>query len=117
MYNIDVYNRCLIHGLSGGIGVERTQIYLGAAQKEKLARLSEIKGLPMAELIREAVDQYLVEHGAADPEKVLAQTFGLWKERGDLPGTSLEMVERLRAGWEERTRRLGTGGEKGGEDR
>ncbi|MGE5577899.1 MAG: CopG family transcriptional regulator [Syntrophothermus sp.] len=86
--------------------MERTQVYLGADQKEKLTRLSQIRGLPMAELIREAVDQYLVEHDPADPQEVLAQTFGLWEERGDLPGTSQEMVEKLRSGWKERRRRL-----------
>lgn len=58
----------------------RTQIYLDEAQKDRLERLSRQKNRPMAELIREASDDY---PAVARPEwgtQALQKAFGIWKE-------------------------------------
>ena len=41
--------------------MERTQIYFDKAEKENLMRVAKKKGKPMAEVVREAVAQYLVK--------------------------------------------------------
>ncbi len=41
----------------------RMNVYLDAAQKEKLERISEKTGAPVAELIRRAIDAYLKREG------------------------------------------------------
>jgi predicted DNA-binding protein len=54
----------------------RTQIYLKASQRERLDALGHREGKGLAELVREAVDEYLIEHGTADPAAALDATFG-----------------------------------------
>ena len=41
--------------------MERTQIYFDKTEKEKLMKVAKKKGKPMAEVIREAVSEYLVK--------------------------------------------------------
>ena len=41
--------------------MERTQIYFDKSEKEKLLRIARKKGRPMAEVIREAVAEYLIK--------------------------------------------------------
>jgi len=38
----------------------RTNVYLSAEQKKSLEKLSEKTGAPIAELVRRAIDRYLV---------------------------------------------------------
>jgi len=52
----------------------RTQIYLTAEQRQRIDRAVKSSGLTMAEVIRRALDQYLVNE--ADPTAALAATFG-----------------------------------------
>jgi len=54
----------------------RTQIYLTAAQRERLDALGHREGKALAELVREAVDEYLHEYGSSDPAAALDATFG-----------------------------------------
>ena len=53
----------------------RTQIYLTAEQRRELDSLSKREGTSLAELIREAVDEYL-EMRPADLDGALAASFG-----------------------------------------
>ncbi|HLG69073.1 MAG TPA: CopG family transcriptional regulator [Chloroflexota bacterium] len=53
----------------------RTQIYLTEAQRARLDELGERQGKSLAELIREAVDEYLDEQ-QPDLERALAESFG-----------------------------------------
>lgn len=53
----------------------RTQIYLTQEQRRKLDARSRREDKTLAHLIREAVDRYL-DNEAADPNEVLAATFG-----------------------------------------
>lgn len=41
--------------------MERTQVYLDESEKEMLIKAAKKKGRPMAELIREAVSDYLLK--------------------------------------------------------
>lgn len=53
----------------------RTQIYLTAEQRGQLDRLVKRRGVPMAVLVREAVDRYLADV-EPDLEGALSMTFG-----------------------------------------
>jgi len=53
----------------------RTQIYLTAEQRRDLDSIAERQEASLAELIREAVDEYLLAR-PADVDAVLAETFG-----------------------------------------
>ena len=53
----------------------RTQIYLTAEQRARLDELRRRDGKTLAELVRQAVDAYLIQT-AADPSEVLGATFG-----------------------------------------
>ena len=52
----------------------RTQVYLTEDQRNRIDRAAEAEGVTMAEVIRRALDEYLV--GEADPKTALASTFG-----------------------------------------
>jgi len=41
--------------------MERTQIYFDKAEKENLMKVAKKRGKPMAEIVREAVAEYLVK--------------------------------------------------------
>jgi len=53
----------------------RTQIYLTEQQRARLDALGRREGKALAELVRDAVDEYL-EHAAPDAEEALGATFG-----------------------------------------
>jgi predicted transcriptional regulator len=71
----------------------RTFIDLPEHQLEALERISKVRRLSRAELIRQAVDHYLVEHA---PEAGVA--FGLWKRAGGRED-GLAYQRRLRREW------------------
>ena len=52
----------------------RTQIYLTEEQRHRIDQMAATEGIPMAEVIRRALDEYLDDHG--DPSAVLRSTFG-----------------------------------------
>jgi predicted DNA-binding protein len=53
----------------------RTQVYLTREQRERLDVLGRRERKPLAELVREAVDEYL-EHSVPDAAGALDATFG-----------------------------------------
>ncbi len=56
------------------MGATRTQIYLTAEQRRRLDELCRLRGVSLAEAVREAVDRYVA--GAGDAcEKALDDTF------------------------------------------
>ncbi len=85
----------------------RTQIYLDERQKKTLERLSAERGVPVAELIRAAVDQMLAaeQRHCQEFERVLNQTFGLWRHRR---GITKEFARAMRRKWGERLKRHGS---------
>lgn len=52
----------------------RTQIYFTEEQRDRIDRAAAARGITMAELVREAVDEYLSDE--IDPAETLAATFG-----------------------------------------
>jgi hypothetical protein len=85
----------------------RTQIYLDEKQKKALDRLSAERGLSLAELVRAAVDQMLAEERERKQnfELVLNQTFGMWRDRGEI---TADFVRRARRDWDGRLKRHGS---------
>lgn len=73
----------------------RTQIYLTSEERESLLELSNTTGLKQSELIREAVDQYIVKTEKSKKAAVIERAAGIWAERDDLP----ELNE-LRRSWD-----------------
>jgi hypothetical protein len=56
-------------------GALRTQIYLTAGQRARLDELREREGKSLAQLVREALDAYMIER-LPDPSDALDRTFG-----------------------------------------
>ncbi len=52
----------------------RTQIYFTEEQRDRIDRAAAARGITMAELVRQAVDEYLSDE--IDPAEALAATFG-----------------------------------------
>lgn len=52
----------------------RTQIYLTEAQRQRIDRVTTAEGIPMAEVIRRALDAYLGDE--EDAVVALSSTFG-----------------------------------------
>ena len=73
----------------------RTQIYLTAPQRDRLAAISRAGGRPQSELVREAIDRYLEQQANATRGTVLSAAAGIWKDRDDLPS-----LRTLRQGWD-----------------
>ena len=53
----------------------RTQIYLTPEQRQRIDALAASRGVTMAEIVREALDEYLEEE-SPNPAPILAETFG-----------------------------------------
>jgi predicted DNA-binding protein len=53
----------------------RTQVYLTIEQRQRLDQLVQRRGVPLAHLVREALDQYL-EGAEPNLDEALAATFG-----------------------------------------
>lgn len=53
----------------------RTQVYLTVEQRQRLDEMCRLKGVSLAEAVREAVDQYIAGSGGACAE-ALDATFG-----------------------------------------
>ena len=73
----------------------RTQIYLTRKQRDGLAGLAEATGKKQSELIREAVEGLIAQHGNSRRDVVLGAAAGLWADREDLPDFRAD-----RAGWD-----------------
>ena len=52
----------------------RTQVYLTEEQRKRIDQLADAEGIPMAEVIRRALDDYLGDD--VDATEALAATFG-----------------------------------------
>lgn len=63
----------------------RMQIYLTKIEQQGLQALAQRSGRSQSELIREAVDKFLVESQEVDRLALLKQGRRLWQDREDLP--------------------------------
>ena len=65
--------------------MERTQIYLTREERKALRTLAERDSKSQSELIREAIDRYIVDElKEVDAAEILEKTFGIWADRDDL---------------------------------
>jgi hypothetical protein len=86
----------------------RTQITLTDEQYARLRLESVSTGASLSELIRQAVDQKLARPTIEERKAALEESFGVWKDRTDIPESTAEYVRQLRGpGMGERLKRLG----------
>jgi flagellar hook-associated protein FlgK len=69
--------------------MERTQIYLTGEQKKALKTIAARKQTPLAEVVREAVEQYIAVQKPSATERI-SSARGLWKDRQDLDAATYE---------------------------
>ena len=77
--------------------MERTQLYLTPEQKKAVVEIGRTKSMTMAEVVREAVEQYIVSEKHDYQVKVIRETFGA------MSGSDMEgYINDLRQGWQDR---------------
>ncbi|MDD3925396.1 MAG: hypothetical protein PHT33_01920 [bacterium] len=77
--------------------MERTQLYLTPEQKKAVVEIGRTKSMTMAEVVREAVEQYIVNEKHDYQVKVIKETFGA------ISGLDVEeRIDDLRQGWQAR---------------
>ncbi len=59
----------------------RTQIYLTSAEAQGVARIAANTGRKQSEVIREAIDQYLLRLGPQDRLSRLREARGIWSDQ------------------------------------
>lgn len=85
----------------------RTQIYLTDEQKKQIDEVRERNHISLAQLVREAVDKYLVEKKQQlSIEEALKISAGAWKYRTDVESGS-KYTRKIRQEAEERLKRYG----------
>ncbi len=63
----------------------RTQIYLTENERAALRNLARQTGKKQSELIRRAIDDFIVRFQPEDRQALLQQARGMWQGRDDLP--------------------------------
>lgn len=81
----------------------RTQIYLDKEQKSALDKLSAEHGATVSDLIRQAVDQFIVKK-SPDFGEALNRSFGVWRHRHGFDDPK-KYVRKIRKEWEKRDKR------------
>lgn len=82
--------------------MKRTQIYLTEEEKKAIEKLSDERGTTQSNIIREAIDEYIIKKKAEPQKKSIMDFAGIWKDKEDIPD-----VREMREGWGRRMKRLG----------
>jgi metal-responsive CopG/Arc/MetJ family transcriptional regulator len=59
----------------------RTQMYLTKEEQDKLNGISAETGKPQSELIREAIDSYVIKHSPESRKGILKKAKGIWENK------------------------------------
>ena len=65
--------------------MRRTLIYLTDEHQKALKNIAERLGRSQSDIIRTAIDQFIVKYQAGNHQQFVRQAFGIWKDRDDLP--------------------------------
>lgn len=65
--------------------MRRTQIYLDEKEDSQIQRIANNENRSKSDVIREAIDSYLIQKDKSTRNKRLTEAFGMWSERNDLP--------------------------------
>lgn len=74
--------------------MNRTQIYLTEEEQKALRAIANLRDTTQSDVIREAIDQYIVKHQQAYRVQMLREARGIWADRDDINATA------LRAEWD-----------------
>jgi len=90
--------------------MKRISFFIREDQFENIKKLSDLKDISSAELIRDAIDcKLLTEFGRSSKEQskeqIMKETWGLFKERFKKDIKSEEITDAIRAEWEQRVER------------
>ncbi len=69
--------------------MKRTQIYLSEDENSKIQRIAKSENRSKSDIIREAIDSYLIAKNKTIRKKQFKDAFGIWKDRDDLPDYNL----------------------------
>ena len=61
----------------------RTQIYLTEKEQAALRAIARQKGTSQSEIIREAIDQFIMAYSRTEREQLMRAAFGIWADRDD----------------------------------
>jgi metal-responsive CopG/Arc/MetJ family transcriptional regulator len=64
--------------------VIRTQIYLSEDEREAVNRIARVRKKSQSEIIRDAVDEYLLKVSKKERKEVITSIAGIWKDRTDV---------------------------------
>ena len=67
--------------------MKRTQIYLTNDEWKVLRKRAKQEHATVSSIIRAQIDRVFLERPAFDFDRALERTFGLWKDREDIPST------------------------------
>lgn len=74
--------------------MNRTQIYLTEEEQKALRIIANQRETTQSDVIREAIDQYIIKHQQAYRVQMLREARGIWADRDDIH------AEELRAEWD-----------------
>ncbi len=63
----------------------RTQIYLTKEENSSIARLSQILGSRKSQIIRQAIDEFILKRETSKRLNALREARGMWADRTDIP--------------------------------